>query len=70
MMSGAWGFGMMITMFLFWVLIIVAIVFAIRWLLGQGRESPSVSALEILRQRYARGEINKEEFESKRKDLS
>ena len=28
------------------------------------------SALEILRQRYARGEINKEEFEGKKKDLS
>ena len=27
------------------------------------------SALEILRQRYARGEINKDEFEVKKKDL-
>jgi len=36
---------------------------------GQGRVSRSDSALEILRQRYARGEINKEEFEGKKKDL-
>jgi uncharacterized membrane protein len=41
----------------------------IRWLISQGKESRSDSALEILRQRYARGEINKEEFEAKKKDL-
>lgn len=69
MMWGAWGVGMMLMMVLFWVLIIVAVVLGIRWVLGQGKESRTDSALEILRQRYARGEINKEEFESKRKDL-
>ena len=70
MMWGAWGFGMMFMMILFWGLIIVGVVLAIRWLLGQGKESRSDTALEILRQRYARGEINKEEFESKKKDLT
>lgn len=70
MMWGAWGFGMMFMMILFWGVIIVAVVVGIRWLLGQGKESRSDSALEILRQRYARGEINKEEFETRRKDLS
>lgn len=70
MMWGAWGFGMMIMMLLFWVLIIVAVVLGIRWLMGQGRDSRSDSALEILRQRYARGEINKEEFDAKKKDLA
>lgn len=70
MMWGAWGFGMMIMMILFWALIIVAVVLGIRWLMGQGREPRGDSALEILRQRYARGEINKEEFESRKKDLS
>jgi putative membrane protein len=66
---GAWGFGMMFMMVLFWGLIIVGIVLLIRWLLGQSRDNRADSALEILRQRYARGEINKEEFEAKRKDL-
>jgi putative membrane protein len=69
-MWGMWGIGMMFMMLLFWGLIIVGIVLVIRWLLSQGKESRSDSALEILRRRYARGEINKEEFESKKKDLS
>ncbi len=67
---GAWGLGMMLMMLLFWVLVIVGLFAGIRWLLGQSRDSRSDSALEILRQRYARGEINREEFESKKRDLS
>jgi len=57
-------------MLLFWALVIVGIVLGIRWLVSQGKESRSDSALEILRQRYARGEINKEEFDGKKRDLS
>jgi len=64
-----WGLGMMFMMLLFWGLIIVGLVLGIRWLIGQAKETRSDSALEILRQRYARGEINKEEFEAKKKDL-
>jgi putative membrane protein len=70
MMGGTWGFGMMIMMILFWALIIVAVVVGIRWVMGQGKDSRADSALEILRQRYARGEINKEEFESRKRALS
>ena len=66
---GIWGFGMMLFMLLFWALIITGIVLGIRWLIRQGRPEMSDSALEILRQRYARGDINREEFEAKRKDL-
>ena len=69
-MGGAWGIGMMFMMLLFWGLVIVGLVLGIRWLLSQGKEARSDSALEILRQRYARGEINKDEFEAKKKDLS
>ncbi len=64
-----WGWGMMAMMFLFWVLFIVGLIVGIRWLIGKGKEQKQDSAIEILRQRYARGEINKEEFEAKRKDL-
>jgi putative membrane protein len=66
---GAWGLGMMLMMLLFWVLVIVGLIVGIRWLVGQGKESRSDPALEILRQRYARGEINKEEFEARKRDL-
>jgi len=64
-----WGWGMMAMMFLFWVLFIVGLIVGIRWLIGTGKEQKQDSAIEILRQRYARGEINKEEFEVKKKDL-
>ena len=69
-MGGFWGIGMMFMMLLFWILISAGLVLGVRWLLSQDRERRSDSALEILRQRYARGEINKEEFEAKKEDLS
>jgi putative membrane protein len=56
-------------MLLFWGAVIVGIVVGIRWLVSQGKVSQSDTALDILRQRYARGEINKEEFEAKKRDL-
>ena len=68
-MWGAWGIGMMLFMLVFWGLVITGIVLGIRWLTSQGRASRSDSALEILRQRYARGEISKDEFEEKKRDL-
>lgn len=73
-----WGNGMgwfgMILMAAFWIAVIVGIVLLIRWLVvstdARGRKAGSEdSALEILKRRYARGEIEKEEFEEKRKNL-
>ena len=64
-----WGIGMMAMMFLFWVIIIIGLIVGIRWLFGKSKEPKQDSAIEILRQRYARGEINKDEFEAKKKDL-
>ena len=75
-MMGGWGMGWFggIFMLVFWILVIVAIIFFIRWLIHSSRGVPGSSqsgsrAMEILKERYARGEINKEEFDEKKKDL-
>ncbi len=72
-----WGYGMgwgwSIIMMAFWIAVIVGVICLIRWVvLSTDRKSGSKSedsAMDILRNRYARGEINKEEFEEKKKDL-
>ena len=65
-----WGVGMMFVMCIFWTFVMVALVFGIRWFMAQGPRARADSALEILRRRYARGEIEKDEFDAKTKVLS
>jgi len=69
-MWGPWGIGMMLMMLVFLGLVIAALVLGIRWLGSQEKESRSDSAVEILRQRYARGELTKEEYEAKKREIS
>jgi putative membrane protein len=71
------GLGVMswagpVFMLALWVLIVVGIIFFIRFMVRAGRSGrwQENNVLEILKRRYARGEITKEEFEQKRKDLS
>jgi putative membrane protein len=69
-----WGIGAW-WMAIFWVLVIIGIFFLVKWLVEQGKGNRNKaigedSALEILKKRYARGEIDQKEFEQKKKDLT
>lgn len=69
-LGGGMGFGMLA----FWVLIVAAIVVLVRGF-GAGSKASETRAiddtpLDILRQRFARGEIDKSEFEAMRRELS
>jgi len=77
--SGMWyGAGWLGMLFpiIFWVLVIVGIVVLIRWIGTMSKGGPQQggtqedSAMELLRRRYAKGDITKEEFEEKKRDLS
>lgn len=65
---GVWGL-------LFWGLVIGVIVFALQGRCCGGRRDSTAdktsdkTAMEILQERYARGEIDQVEFERKRRDL-
>ncbi len=66
MMNNGWMMGGMgLLNILFWILIIAGAVLIVQWLSGRGKESP----LEILKKRYAKGEIDKTVFERMKKDL-
>jgi len=72
MMGGFGGFWFMpVIMIVFWGLVIWGIVALARGVSrGDASSStPSESPVEILKRRYARGEITKQEFEERKKDL-
>ncbi|MHB8173836.1 MAG: SHOCT domain-containing protein [Nitrospirota bacterium] len=67
------GGGMMLLNLLFLVLIVIGVVLLIVWLVkksGIERGHGEESALDILKKRYAKGEISKEEYERMKKDIS
>ena len=70
MWSWGWGIVMMAMMLLFAGVVIFAGAMGIRWFLGQTKQARDESALDILKKRFVRGEIEKDEFEAKKKELS
>lgn len=66
-MAGGFGFGWI--MILWGVLIVVGIVALVKWMLGEQRGGEG-KALDILKARYARGEIDEQEFRKMKRDLS
>ena len=68
---GSWGMGFgWIFMILFWGLIVLGIVAVAKWLVASGGSAGSSKRpLEILQERYARGEISRDEYEHMRQDL-
>ncbi|MDP3974710.1 MAG: SHOCT domain-containing protein [Candidatus Jorgensenbacteria bacterium] len=71
---GGWEWGWMgwIIMIVWWVIIIWFAIAAIRWLSERSRPeggSRERSPLDILKERYAKGELDQKEYEEKRKVL-
>jgi putative membrane protein len=66
-MQWGWSGGLMT---IIWIFLVVSMVY---WVFQRkqrnGGASGSESAIEILKKRYARGEISKEQFEQMKKDL-
>lgn len=76
-MMGGWGTGWfgMIFMMVFWGLVIVGLILLVKWLIQSKTDKERAGlhygsrAMEILKERYVRGEINRDQFESMKKDL-
>lgn len=69
---GFWGMGWMA--WLFWGLVIIGLILLIRWVHqmtvgSKPSDNPGQRAIEILKERYAKGEIDKTQFDRIKKDL-
>jgi putative membrane protein len=85
-MMGGWGSGMMggwgyggygVLHMVFWVLILIAIIFGVVWLVRTVATSGTLGAsarrsagLDVLEERYSRGEINRDEYLQKKRDIA
>ncbi len=69
---GMMGYGGMLFGLIFWILIIVVAYLLIKKLLEQNKNqgAEGKSALDIAKERYAKGEITEEEFEEMKRRLT
>ena len=70
-MMGGYGHGFLggSVMILFWIAVIALIVLGVRWLAQNGGGEKRSSALDILQDRLARGEIDAEEYQARKNAL-
>ena len=70
-MMGGWGWGGfgLLWMALFWVGIALLVLWAVRQFGGGSSERSERRPLEILEERFARGEIDRDEFEERKRVL-
>jgi putative membrane protein len=71
--DGWWSFGVMLVMLVFLALVVVGIVFVVRSFSDGERtthRSGGNRALDILDERFARGELDREEYEERRRVLT
>ena len=70
-MGWGWiGLGL-VHMVVFWGLVILMLAALVKWLAGGGAASPGPeNAMEILKKRYAKGDITREEYERMKCDLA
>lgn len=62
---GAWGWIMMT---IIWVVVVALIVWGVRSVGGSGRPDPD-QGMRVLDERFARGEIDQQEYEERRRVL-
>lgn len=69
-MDGFSGMGFGVLVMVFWVALFIAlIVLAVRWLGGTPAHNGGLEAQNALRERFARGEIDVDEFEKRSRTL-
>lgn len=72
LMIGSGGALMMLVMIVFWIGVLALVVLGVRWLLREGSVSPTdrtEDPIRLLERRFAAGEIDREEFEQRRRTL-
>ena len=68
--TGWWGAFAWVPMILLWVGLIVLLVWVVMKIVTDRSTGSKSDPMDIAKERYAKGEISKEEFEQIKKDLS